>query len=252
MDCQIYWKDLEIIKYEECQESNSVVLNTNETKEIKIIEPSSIELRKHKTLEIKSKLCKKDFLYCNKKVSKDLSTRLDVVNKTFIRSIKRYYDNIWCNKKRIKSHKNVSAVAEAWSWIDQICKDKFKNYFSRDEILETLPTFDLLTENESNKFQNDSSSKYSDVKLLVASMTMPDVLKVYMKTKSRKATFSTFSNVIYKYSHKNMFKLINNKTFKTILDQFVRSPDFEEILKTDETLKRFPDLYRQKGFKLIQ
>ena len=216
-----YWKDIKkLIEDPEYQESTAVVLN-HDMKEIDSVEVSNTKQSKHKILDLNSEHNKESSQNSNKKrIFKDLHLRLDVVNKTFVRSIKRYYDNLCCNKKRIKSAKNVSAVAEAWNWIDEIWKTKFKDYFNQDEILETLPTFELLTTKESNISQNDSSSKYSDVKLLVACMTMPDVLKVYMKTKSRKITFTTFSNAIYKYSHKNMLKLMENKTFNIILDQY--------------------------------
>ena len=98
----------------------------------------------------------------------------------------------------------------------------------------------------------NGDAKYADLKLLIACMTMPDVLKVYMKTKTRKIMFTMFSNVIYKYSHKNMQKLMDNRAFKIILKQYVKSPDFELMLMTDDTLKRYSDLYRQKGLSLIQ
>ena len=186
-----------------------------------------------------------------KQTSKNLHLRLDVVNKTFIRSIKRYYDDLCCDNKRIKSHTNVEGVSKACNIIDRICKTNFKDYFKISEIDNTTSTLNLLSCKDFDGDYNGDAN-YADLKLLIASMTMPDVLKVYMKTKTRKLMFTMFSNVIYKYSHKNMQKLIENSTFKIILKQYVRSPDFELMLMTDDTLKRYPDLYRKKGFSLFQ
>ena len=186
-----------------------------------------------------------------KRVFKDLHLRLDVVNKTFIRSIKRYYDDIWCDNKRIKSHTNVQGVSKTCNIIDRIWKTNFKDYFKISEIDNTPSTLNLLScKDYDGDFNGDA--KYADLKLLIACMTMPDVLKAYMKTKTRKLMFTMFSNVVYKYSHKNMQKLIENSTFKIILKQYVMSPDFELMLRTDETLKRYPDLYKQKGISLTQ
>ena len=186
-----------------------------------------------------------------KRVFKDLHLRLDVVNKTFIRSIKRYYDDICCGNKRIKSHTNVEGVSNACNIIDRIWKTNFKDYFKISEIDNTPSTLNLLSCKDYDGDLN-GDAKYADLKLLIASMTMPDVLKVYMKTKTRKIMFTMFSNVIYKYSHKNMQKLMDNRAFKIILKQYVKSPDFELMLMTDDTLKRYSDLYRQKGLSLIQ
>ena len=44
---------------------------------------------------------------------------------------------------------------------------------------------------------------------------------------------------------------MESNTFKVILDQYVKSPVFELMLSTDETLKQHPDLYREKGLSLI-
>ena len=237
---------------QEYQESTSAALNNAEIKDVHPEVASSVDKIKNKMRDMNTIHDISNSQISKKRVIRDLHFRLDVVNKTFIRSIKRHYDDIWSNKKRIKSAKNVSAVTEVWKCIDEICKTKFKDYFKQNEMQDSPSTSDLLSTKESKNRSRNDSPQYSDVKLLVACMVMPDVLKVYMKTKIRKATFTIFSNAIYKYSHKNMLKLMEHKTFNIILDQYVRSPDFEEMLKTDETLKRFPDMYREKGNTLIQ
>ena len=233
-------------------QASTSAINNDEFKEASHPKDSSIKNCNNEH-EIESEIIDKPSSPLNfkKRVFKDLHSRLDVVNKTFVRSIKRYYDSVCCGNKRIKSHTNVEAVSQACNLIDRIWKTNFKDYFKISEIDTTPSTFSLLTCKDYDGNIN-GDAKYADLKLLIGCMTMPDVLKVYMKTKTRKNLFILFSNTIYKYSHKNMIKLMENRTFEVILDQYVKSPAFELMLRTDNTLKRYPDLYRQKGQSLIQ
>lgn len=48
----------------------------------------------------------------NNKPTKGLNKRIDVVNKTFIRSIKRFYDYVCLTEGRVKSSKNFVRIKQ--------------------------------------------------------------------------------------------------------------------------------------------
>lgn len=178
----------------------------------------------------------------------DLKLRKDVVNKNFIRAIKRHYDNIWAGNKRVKSIKNEKATTHVWDNIDRICEIRFSKYFESSTIFGAVKTYDLLIRKPSNT-KDAKDVTYEDMKYLIASIVMPDVWKMAYKSHMRQSIMTAFSNVAYKYSHKKLKIMLKMPIFKLFIKQFVESEDFEYMLNNDATLKRSPDIYREKGFE---
>lgn len=98
---------------------------------------------------------------------------------------------------------------------------------------------------------SEADSLYFQVKLMVASLTVRMIMKKYMgKCKLRK-TYTKYYEVISNYSYRRLVALLKVEPFKIVLEQFLKSDDFEEMLLTDESLLTDQENYRWKAQSIL-
>lgn len=155
------------------------------------------------------------------KVKQDLSKRGDVVNKTILRAMKRYY---------------FTEFDSMFSFTSMSDKEKFANFqlLIRKFVTQEMKATRTLTEEEQE-----------EAILFFGSM----ISHVHMRrgiTVSKMRTQVNFVHkCLYNYSHKKLSQLMQQGGFKFILDDFVNFDGIEVVLNSEETMLKQPELYRE-------
>jgi hypothetical protein len=161
------------------------------------------------------------------KAKQDLSKRGDVVNKTILRAMKRYYFT------EFDSMFNFTSMSD---------KEKFANFqlLIRKFVTQEMKATRNLTEEEQE-----------EAILFFGSM----ISHVHMRrgiTVSKMRTQVNFVHkCLYNYSHKKLSQLMQQGGFKFILDDFVNFDGIEVVLNSEETMLKQPDLYRDACQELL-
>lgn len=161
------------------------------------------------------------------KAKLDLSKRGDVVNKTILRAMKRYYFT------EFDSMFNFTTLND---------KDKFANFH---QLIRRFVT------KEMKGTRNLSAQDQEEAILFFGSM----ISHVHMRrgiTVSKIRTQVNFVHkCLYNYSHKKLSQLMENEGFKFILDDFVNYDGIEVVLNSEETMLKQQDLYRDACRSLL-
>lgn len=161
------------------------------------------------------------------KTKQDLSKRGDVVNKTLLRSIKRYYFS------EFDTTYSFSALDE---------KEKFAQFH---ELVHKY-----ITE-EMDVAKTLSAEELEQAKFFFGSM----ISHVHMRrgiTVSKQRTQVNFVHkCLYNYSHKKLSQLMQQEGFKFIIEDFVKFGGLEVVLNSEETIERQQDLYRDAAENLL-
>ena len=120
--------------------------------------------------------------------------------------------------------------------IDEVWKQRFSRYFSNEEVKSSLSAYSLLDDDWEYKSQLSSPSVYFQIKTIIAWFVVRMIMKKrFYKTKLKKI-YDVYYEVITKYSHKKLRKMLNLEWFRIILEEYFNSQDFEEMLNNDPTL----------------
>lgn len=151
----------------------------------------------------------------------DLSKRGDVVNKTILRAMKRYYST------EFDTSFNFSGLSD---------KEKFAKfkYQIRKFVTEQIKIVRGLSDKE-----------VEDVIFFFGSM----ISHVHMRrgiTISKLRTQVNFVHkCLYNYSHKKLSQLMSQEGFKYVLEDFVVNGGFEIVLNSEETMLKQQDAYKE-------
>jgi hypothetical protein len=156
---------------------------------------------------------------------KKLAIRSDVVNKTLLRSLKRYY------------------TAEFEKTTLNTLSGKFT---SKSEVYRTIKEF---TENIYDGERRFNLDEFADVQLdeLVFYMGIcikPQEMKKSTNSPQERQKFQNFYSCLYKYSHKKLLKLFHSNTLHFMFRKFFEDGIFDDLLINDATLKRNPEVYK--------
>lgn len=161
------------------------------------------------------------------KARQDLSKRGDVVNKTILRAMKRYYFT------EFDSMSNFTSLSD---------KEKFANFHM---LIRKFVT------QEMRGTRNLPAEDQEEAILFFGSM----ISHVHMRrgiTVSKVRTQVNFVHkCLYNYSHKKLTQLMNQQGFKFILDDFVNHDGIEVVLNSEETMLKQQDLYRDACRELL-
>lgn len=162
--------------------------------------------------------------------STSLSFRNDVVNKTLLRSIKKYYTDLFKAKSDFFLVKNK--------------KDRKKIYY---ECIKKFTQTELFDQNS----QFFTAEELEDVTMCMAILVKPE----YMLQISLCYQYIRFKKIyegcIYHYSRAYFDKIVQNQTFMKIFSNFVKLGHFETMTKTDTTLMRNPEFYIERVNEII-
>ena len=199
---------------------------------------------------IESKIVKKifgDLKLSKKKASAPTNTRYDVLHKTLLRVVKKYYnETCWDNKYNFGQAKNQKCgILEN---VDRIWEQRFKKYFSEEEIAKTAPLSLLVTSRK--ELDKYPVTEFFMVKIMVACITARGIMKRYVWRYEVRKAFNKYYNTLTKYSSITLHSLLAFKPFVTVFKEFLASEDFSRMMKTDETLTKNRELYVEKVAEL--
>lgn len=162
----------------------------------------------------------------------DLSLRNDVVNKTILRAIKKYY---------------TDKLKASTQFFDTKAKGLRKKIYvsSVDELVKS----EFIGKNGQEIF---NSSEIETTSLYLCWIIKPEYLArkylTYEKQKFRKI----YDSCLRYYSNINYERLMRFEAFSNIFKCFVTSGNFEQMAKSDSTLSRTPELYIARANEMIQ
>ena len=133
--------------------------------------------------------------------------------------------------------------------IDEVCKQRFFEYFTEEEILEAPPLSVLHNKNFS-VYRNKSS--FFKLKLIISCLTVRLIMKKYISKSSLKRTHTKYYDLIWGFSKVKLNGILKIESFRVIFKEFFSSQDFEVMLNTDESLYKNKDCFEEKAQKLLQ
>ena len=135
--------------------------------------------------------------------------------------------------------------------IDEVWKERFAKYFSNDEVSTWLEAYSLINDGWTTKNKMISSSIYFQIKTIIACLVVRMVMKKrFFKTKIKKI-YDSYYDVISKYSHRKLRKLLIVEGFRVVLKEYFCSQDFEIMLDTDPSLSPKKKIFRDLKLNLL-
>lgn len=67
-----------------------------------------------------------------------------------------------------------------------------------------------------------------------------------------KKVYNIYYDVIYKYSHKKLFKIMEQPSFRAIFTHFVESGTLDALLENDKTMKINMDVYKARTNEILR
>ena len=156
--------------------------------------------------------------------------RVDVLNKTVIRSLKKYYTQLF-EAQNSNYEQETSDV--------KMFEELTHNF--------TLNLFKFL-HNELNQ----EGILFEDILFTIRMLIQPEITKKTSKTREQRFLMNDYYDCIYKYSHKRLLKLCKNSTFTYLFTKFISLGLFREQVMNDQTLMQNPVAYLEAGEKMLQ
>lgn len=170
--------------------------------------------------------------------------------KILLRSVKRFYCKICCESNNLIFPNQDGEEVNIFKKIDEVCLQRFVSYFSEEERRNT-PS--LITVLDPTFYKTaDSHSDYFQVKLMVACLTIRMIMKKYIGKWKLRKVYTKYYDVISKYSYKRLILLLKIKPFQIVMEEFLSSNDFQEMLDTDDSLVTDKEAYSDKAVKILQ
>jgi hypothetical protein len=160
-----------------------------------------------------------------------LAKRKDVVNKTLLRSAKRYYTNLFDRFIR-ENHYSKQEKREFWKlYIQDFSKALFK------DLGEVADKGRVTTE---------------DVNAFMAAMIVPNYVKRADQNDVYSEVTQEFSDLLYKYSIKRLNTFVSNVNVGYVLKQFVEGGALKSLLDDDVTLSKNRGLYIKAAKEIVK
>ena len=160
-----------------------------------------------------------------------LAKRKDVVNKTLLRSVKRYYTNLFDQFIR-RNEYSKQDKREFWkTYIEE---------FIREEFPVSLELF-----------QEDTSISLEEIKAFIAAMVVPNNIKRSDCEPAYNIILDDFSNLLYKYSIKRLGSFMKNTSVYFVLKHFVENGPLSDLLENDDTLSKNRHLYLKASKEIL-
>lgn len=163
---------------------------------------------------------------------KKLAVRSDVVNKTLLRSLKRYYTSLFEEETKQKlSGKEAQ----------------------KDELHEKLKAFtiSIYTGDERFNLPEFQDVTMDDLVFYMGICINPLYMKKVASTPQERNKFHSFYNCLYKYSHKKLLKLFQSSVLHFMFRKFFEEGPFDGLLKHDSTLQRNPEAYKEASINFL-
>lgn len=166
-------------------------------------------------------------------VNKRLAVRSDVVNKTLLRALKRYYTAKFENENSaFHTHKN-----EKKEVVYQRIKDFAITVYKGDRNIGKEEFSDITIE---------------DLCFYMGILINPSLMKRFSLQPHDRIKIQNFYNCLYNYSHKKLQKLFKSNVLHFMFTKFAEEGPLDELLLNDSTLKKNPDVYKKASKSFIE
>ena len=155
--------------------------------------------------------------------SKKFSQREDVLNKTLLRSLKKYFTDKFNQKSDFMS---LTPGEKYWKFkakIFEFTKEYYQSLFNLDEY---------------------SPELQEDVLYYIGILVNPNLIKRFLKKRKYIRFFRGYYECVYKYSHRKLNKLFADPVLKFVFEIYRSSGAAEEMVINDETLSKNKICYR--------
>lgn len=161
------------------------------------------------------------------KEPKDLSKRSDVVNKTILRSMKRYYYN------RFNEFSGFGKLSN---------KEKFSQFHKlvSDFVKTEIVSLNGLTEEQ-----------MEETVFFFGSMLSYTHMRRGITNSKRRTQVNFVHKCLYNYSHKKLAQLMSYIGFEFVLRDFVRFGGIDMVIENEETLSKNSGHYKQAAEDLF-
>lgn len=160
-----------------------------------------------------------------------LAKRKDVVNKTLLRSVKRYYTSLF---EQFMKENQYSKQERREYWKEYI--DEFTKFIFGDYI---------------NFITVDSGVTIQEVNAFMASMIVPNNIKRSECEEVYTLMMEEFSNLLYKYSIKRLQTFVKNPSVTYVLRHYIEKGPLDELLENDVTLSKNRSLYMKASKEIL-
>lgn len=181
------------------------------------------------------------------------SIRSDLINKTFIRSVKRYYCELLCKGYNHLQRMADDLINKCLDNIDVMTAKIFSKNYPEVDISISLSCQALLKTLD-NKFEKKCPKElvvFYEIKFLLMSMLLRNVIKKHLAIKMIKTQFTSYFDLIYKYTHRKMNRLVRLTSFQLLFKNFIDDRGLEAMLETDKTLASNADKYRNVATNIV-
>ena len=159
-----------------------------------------------------------------------LAVRKDVVNKTLLRSIKRLVGLKFENQSGIKKFTTSEQ------------KEKFLDLIE-SFIREYFPCYSQVITIEDNPNEEESTLSQNGIKFIVGLLVNPKLLKTHFKSIKERTFFYLFQNLLKKYSHRKLLRLMTNQNFIFVVASLRENGGLDEIINDDPTCNKNKKAY---------
>lgn len=154
-----------------------------------------------------------------KKYGTKLSVRKDVVNKTLLRSLKRYYTDLF--EKQFSLSKKESSESYLKK-VNTLCSQLFLNEEQK------IFSFGLT---------------YDQVEKFLSILISPSHVKAVLTEAEDLALHKEFYSCLYQYSHKKLAKMLMNPVCGYLFTEFITSGNLTQFISTWTTMNQNADVY---------
>ena len=165
------------------------------------------------------------------KQEQGLSGRKDVVYKTLLRSVKRYYSTEFETRTEYATLTKSKQEKRCLKIIDRFTRNIFADY---------------LTSEQNAEGETKEKIKGIDFDLIsafVLALIIPSYVKRNMKHTETFKTYDTFYEWLYRYSHKRLEAALAIPAVAWVFKIFLDGSTFENLLLNDSTLSKDQEAY---------
>lgn len=156
-----------------------------------------------------------------------------MVNKTLLRSLKRFYTAKFENDLKFKQESKFNKSVDFLSNIEEFTKAIYL-----DDPRFKLPKF--------------AGVSMSDLVFYMGMCINPTVMKKHISSAQSRSKFQNFYSCLYQYSHKKLQKLLTSRELYFMFSRFFEDGSFDSFLASDSTLGRNPEVYRKASEYFIE
>jgi len=154
-----------------------------------------------------------------------LSGRKDVVYKTLLRSVKRYYSSEFESRTEYQTLTKSKQDKKCGKIIDKFTREMFTGQLTS------------CSEGESEKL-TINGVEFSEVASFILALIIPSYVKRNCRNTPTYTIYDTFYECLYRYSHKRLESALAISSIACVFKIFLEGPVFENLLQNDGTLSK--------------